>query len=345
MHDSRLGLVGAGLVGRRHMDAIARTAGVMLAGVVETNEQSAAKLRDEGHAVFASLQDMLSEGSIDGIILATPTPLHVEQATSCIEAGCPVLIEKPIAVSSHDAEPMVALAQSKQVPVLVGHHRRHNPIIHKAREIIASGALGDMRAVQGTCWFYKPDPYFAEAPWRTQKGAGPISVNLVHDVDLIRYLVGEVSSVQAVAAPSQRGFDNEDVAAALLTFHNGALGTITVSDSIAAPWSWEHTAGEYPVYPVTGENCYTLGGSLASLSIPDLRLWHHAGGEPDWWTPISATSHPRQNADPLLNQIAHFGAVIRGEEQPLVSGEEGLKSMRVVEAIQHAAASGETVRL
>ncbi|MEL7274413.1 MAG: Gfo/Idh/MocA family oxidoreductase [Pseudomonadota bacterium] len=339
-----LGVVGAGLVGRRHMDAIERAAGVDIIGVVEPSNEGASYVCQQGHQLFPSLEAMLLDADVSGVILATPTPLHVQQARLCIDAGVPVLIEKPISVSAQEAAPIVALAEEKNVPILVGHHRRHNPIIRKAWQIIASGALGEVRAVQATCWFYKPDPYFAEAPWRTKKGAGPISVNLIHDVDLLRHLVGDVKTVQAVAAPSARGFENEDVAAAVLHFQNGAVGTITVSDSIVAPWSWEHTAAEYPVYPVTPENCYQLGGSKASLSVPDLRLWQHEGGGQDWWTPIGATSQIRESADPLINQIAHFAAIIQGQEKPLVSGREGLRSLQVVEAIQRAADSGQAVQ-
>ena len=84
------------------------------------------------------------------------------------------------------------------------------PIIQKAATLIRDGAIGDVRVAQATCWFYKPDDYFETAPWRTKQGAGPISVNLVHDIDLIRYLCGEVVSVQAQTAPSRRGFENEE---------------------------------------------------------------------------------------------------------------------------------------
>ncbi|MGI9490331.1 MAG: Gfo/Idh/MocA family protein [Geminicoccaceae bacterium] len=112
-------------------------------------------------------------------------------------------------------------------------------------------------------------------------------VNLVHDVDLIRYLCGEVTDVQAQATPSARGYENEQVAAAVLRFENGAIGTITVADSVVSPWSWELISGEYPVYPRTAESCYLLGGSRGSISVPDLKLWTHRG-ERSWWKPISA---------------------------------------------------------
>ena len=81
-----------------------------------------------------------------------------------------------------------------------------------------------------------------------------------------------------------------------------------------------------------------------SLSVPDLKLWRHEGGN-SWWNPISATQHPRGSADPLVAQMAQFAAVVRREEQPLVSGAEGLATLAVVEAIQRSAETGETVVL
>jgi predicted dehydrogenase len=218
----------------------------------------------------------------------------------------------------------------------VGHHRRHNPLIQKAKELIVSGEIGNIRALQATCWFYKPDEYFDIAPWRTQKGAGPVSVNLVHDIDLMRYFCGEIISVQAQMAPSIRGFDNEDLAAAVLKFESGVIGTVTVSDSIVSPWSWELTSREYPIYPMTSESCYLLGGSEGSLSVPDLKVWSHKG-ERNWWNPISGTIAPRDASDPLINQITNFADVIRGDTDALVTGLDGLKTLLVIEAIQKAA--------
>ncbi|SDJ29903.1 Gfo/Idh/MocA family protein [Aliiruegeria lutimaris] len=340
----RIAVAGVGLVGRRHVDAIARTAGAVLAGVVDPSEEGRAYADANGLRHFDTLEELLRAQVTDGVILSTPTPLHVEQAQACVAQGLPVLVEKPLATSAEAAAVLVAEAERKEVPILVGHHRRHNPLIRKAWELIDAGEIGQVRAVQATSWFYKPDGYFEVAPWRKQKGAGPISVNLVHDVDLMRHLCGEVISVQAQATPSLRGFENEDVAAAVFRFENGGIGTITVSDSIVAPWSWELTSQEYPIYPRTSESCYLIGGSHGALSLPDLRLWRH-GGERDWWSPISATSMVRESSDPLLNQITHFAAVIRGEEAPLVSGREGLRTLRVVEAIQASAETGTTVTI
>ncbi len=341
----RLAIAGFGLVGRRHGDAMMQVADTELVAVIDPSETGRQLGEQQGATPYSTLEAFLAEGGADGIILATPNALHVEQALACVEQGLPTLVEKPIATQASDAAALVEVARTKGVPLLVGHHRRHNPLIQTAKALIEEGEIGAIRAVQATCWLYKPDSYFETAEWRKQRGAGPISVNLVHDVDLIRYLCGEVSTVRAVASPSARGFENEDVASALLEFESGAVGTITVSDSIVAPWSWELTSKEYPIYPPTRENCYMIGGSHGSLSVPDLRVWHYADGKRDWWAPISSTAKKRATTDPLVNQIKNFAAVIRGEAEPVVTGEEGVRTLAVVEAIQRSAASGEVIHL
>ncbi|MEQ8368422.1 MAG: Gfo/Idh/MocA family oxidoreductase [Roseicyclus sp.] len=338
MRPIKLAICGYGLVGQRHVTAARHVDGVVLDHAVEPADAGREAATRAGLTCYHDLDALMAATKIDGLVIATPTSLHREQTLAALQHGCPVLVEKPITTTSDEARAIVAAVKTSGVPVLVGHHRRHNPLIQKARQMIAEGQVGDIRAVQATCWFYKPDHYFDTAPWRKERGAGPVSVNLVHDIDLIRHLCGEVESVSAHAAPSRRGFANEDVAAAVLTLTNGAIATISVSDSSVAPWSWEMTSGEYPIYPHTDQSCYLIGGSRGALSLPDLKLWRHHGEQPDWWAPISAVAGGYVHSDPLVNQIRHFRDMIHGASDPLVSAEEGLLSLRAVEAIQMSAA-------
>ncbi len=340
----KLSLAGAGLVGRWHADAIRALAPeVDLLSIVDPDRQAASYADGLGIPWYSSLKEMFAAETPDGVILATPNQVHLENALDCTEARCPMLIEKPIAVTSQEAERIVHAAGDKGVPVLVGHHRRHNPLIRQAKKIIDGGTLGPIVTVQGTCWLLKPDAYF-EPDWRRRPGAGPVMVNAIHDVDLLRHLCGDVAGVQAVTSSAARGFATEDSAVALLSFRSGALGTLNVSDSAAAPWSWELTSGENPVYPTTRESCYLIGGTRGSLSLPDLRVWSH-GEDGHWKTGITAAGHPVADADPLREQIRHFAAVIRGEEEPLVSGLEGMKSLQVIEAILLSAREARAVQL
>ena len=341
----QIAIAGAGLVGRRHIEAVDRLGDVSICAVVDPGAEAKTFAATRDLPVYDTLEELFAAQMPDGVVLATPTPMHVEQGLQCVNHGCPVMVEKPLGTSAEDAVTLVLAAEHAGVPLLVGHHRRHNPLIQKAHQILQDGGIGTFRAVHANCWFYKPDYYFDQAPWRKQKGAGPISVNLVHDIDLIRYLCGEVDTVQGQAAPSTRGFENEEAAAAVLSFKNGAIGTITVSDSIVSPWSWEMTSREYPIYPPSPESCYMIGGSRGSLSVPDLRLWTHQDGAQDWWTPISATAQVRGASDPLVNQMAHFADVIRGKAAPLVSGREGLRTLQVIEAMQKACLGGQKVKI
>jgi predicted dehydrogenase len=130
----------------------------------------------------------------------------------------------------------------------------------------------------------------------------------------------------------------------VLQFANGALGTVNVSDSIVAPWSWEHTTGENPQYPPTDQFCYTLGGTHGSLTVPKLEVWSNVG-QRSWFEPFTVAREFAALQDPLRLQIQHFCRVIRGEVAPLVSGREGLQTLRVVDAIKRAARTGGQVRL
>ena len=157
-------------------------------------------------------------------------------------------------------------------------------------------------------------------------------------------MCGEIDAVQAQTSNAVRGNAIEETAVVLLRFANGALGTVNVSDSIVAPWSWEHTTGENPVYPRTDQSCYALGGTHGSLTIPKLEVWHDEAKR-DWWQPLKSERVYAPDQDPLRLQIAHFCRVARGEEAPLVSGREGLATLKVIEAVKRAAKSGRLVEV
>ena len=221
----KLALIGAGLIGRRHVAAMRKAeAKAGFSVIVDPDEDARVFASEQGAVWRASIEEMLAEDRVDGAVIATPNQLHLPHGLACLSAGLPVLMEKPIAVTSAEAAQLVKAAAQKATPLLVGHHRRHNPLIQKAKALIDSGALGQIIAVQAICWLAKPEPYFAPE-WRRRKGAGPVLVNAIHDIDLLRHLCGEIVSVQAQSGHAARGFETEDAAAALLRFANGALGS------------------------------------------------------------------------------------------------------------------------
>ncbi len=341
--DVELAVVGAGLIGRCHAEAIIATPGARLACIVDPADAAREFAKTCAVAWYATMSEMFERHPVDGVILATPNQVHVEGALMCLDNACPVLVEKPLAVNVAQAQELVEAGQRAGVAILTGHHRRHGATVQKAKSIIDTGQLGQIVSAQCTCWFHKPRGYF-DVDWRAGPGGGPVFINLIHDINTMQYLLGPVATVQAMASNRTRGLPVEDTAAILLGFASGALASITVSDTVSAPWSWEMTSGENPAFPRTSVSSTLIGGTQASLSLPDLSIWRHAGA-PDWLTPIKADTVQVEIHDPLIAQIGQFMAVIRDGAAPLVSGQDGLQTLRVIQAVKRAFDTGGSVDL
>lgn len=342
-----IAVVGAGLMGRRHIELVERSSECRLAAVVDPSPLARDVSQDFQVPFFQTLGDLFAAGRPDAVILATPNRLHVAQGLECIQAAVPALIEKPVAATLEDGQRLSEAVRTSKVRLLVGHHRRHNPIIAKAREIVESGILGRLVAVTGSAMFYKPEHYFAEGPWRSEPGGGPILINMVHEIDSLRALLGEITAVQALASNQTRGFPVEDTVAISLRFANGALGSFLLSDTAASAQSWEQTSRENTSFASYEDvDCCTLAGTQGSLSIPTMRLKTYRTEEDrSWWKPFETTTLAIEHADAFERQLAHFCAVLRGETDPAITVDDGLKNLTVTEAIARAAATGEVVSI
>jgi len=343
----RVAVAGAGTIGQAHAAVLQRCAGATLAALVDPAALAARIAAQVGVPLYPSLDALFAQDRVDAVVLATPNALHVAQARRCMAAGLPVLLEKPIATTVQEAQSLVDAVERSGAKLLIGHHRAHSPIMAKAREVIEAGQLGRLVAVMGSAVFHKPAAYFAEAPWRSQAGGGPILINMIHEVHNLRMLCGEISAVQAMASNAARGQTVEDTVAIGLRFANGALGSFMLSDSAACARSWEQTSQENPIYAnAPDEDCYVIAGTRGSLSVPTMRLRTFAdGAEPSWRTPFEHASVALQRDDPLARQMAHFVQVVRGEAAPLVSARDGLQNLRVTEAIAQAARTAGLVSL
>ncbi|POA29763.1 MULTISPECIES: Gfo/Idh/MocA family protein [unclassified Pseudomonas] len=336
----RIALIGAGNMGQQHYQHLKTLNEATLCAVADPGPQAVGIAAEWGVPYFTDHRALLEQLKPDAVIVANPNNLHVSTALDCLAAGVPVLLEKPVGVHLDEVRTLVAASTATGVPVLVGHHRRHNPLIARAHELVRSGALGQLTMVTALWQVRKPDSYF-ETPWRREAGAGMLLTNLIHDLDLLRHLCGEVHQVQAITSNAVRRFANEDCAAVLLQFDNGALGSLTGSDAVAAPWSWELDSGENPVYPRQADQpCYLLAGTAGALSIPQLKRWHYAEADAGWHQPLQ-TVQEGFNADEALRlQLQHFVKVARGEAKPLVSVADAARTLALIDAIREAAASG-----
>ncbi|MGQ0674678.1 MAG: Gfo/Idh/MocA family protein [Rhodospirillales bacterium] len=344
MAATRIAIVGAGLIGQRHLKVLLDDpAAYTVAAIADPAPASEAQAKAKNIPWFSDCDRMLDEAKPQGVIVATPNQLHVVAALACIARKIPVLVEKPLADSVRAAVELVDAGKRAGVPILTGHHRRHNPIMRKAAETIRGGGVGRLTAVVAMWLSRKPDDYY-NAAWRRQPGGGTVLINGIHDIDCLRMMCGEIDSIQAFAANGARSFAVEDTAAAAVRFANGALGTVAISDAVSTPWSWEWGSRENPFYPHEGRDCYLVTGTKGSLAVPSLEHWWHEPGE-GWGDPLTRRRIPVKPEDAYIGQMRNFAEVIGGKAEAVVSGEDGARTLAATLAITESAAQGRPIRV
>ena len=218
-------------------------------------------------------------------------------------------------------------------------------MVQSVRRTINDGKIGKLVAVSVLWMLMKPKDYF-QVKWRTKSGGGPVLINMIHDIDNLRYICGEIQRVYAETSSAVREFEVEDTASVSLRFANGALGSIMASDCTPSNWSYEQDTGENPYYHRTHGNCYFFFGTEAALSFPDMNLVRFENPTQAGWQYPMVTEHIDVVAqDPLVVQLKHFGNVIRGEEEPRITGKDGLRTLAVAQAVLDSGNSGSPIEL
>lgn len=344
---------GPGLIGKKHCALIREKEGCELASVVAPESpENRATAAEFGAAFHTSLEEALDSANgpqarIDAAIISSPNAFHFDQTLACIERRIPVLVEKPVTDALASARELTRRAKDAKVPVLVGHHRTHSTLLSVADDFLRSKHFGRLVSVMGSAQFYKPAHYFVDGAWRTRIGGGPVLINLIHEIGLMRHFCGEIASVVALASSSVRNFEVEDSVSISLRFTNGALGSFMLSDTAASSKSWEMTAGENPAYPhFPDEDCYHFAGTQGSLDFPSMRVRSYASGsDQSWWVPFVSERLAVERKDPLAAQLDHFVSVIKGQEGPIVTAYDGYRNMLVIEAIARSIREARIVEL
>lgn len=328
-------VMGAGAIGRMHVDRMLVHPEVSVAGIADPTPAAAEFARERGVPYFGDHRALLEASGAKAAIVATPNATHADVGIDCIRRGLPVLMEKPVADTAQEARRLCDAARDAGVPLMVGHQRRHNPIIRRAKELLAQGVIGRPVCATGLATWLKPDSYF-EPAWRRQAGGGPVLINLIHDIDLLRYLLGEVQSIQAMTSNAVRGFEVEDTAGVVMRFANGALVTLSVTDAAVTPWNWDLSAGEADHYAQVDVDTHFISGTEGSLTLPHLNVWRHPGKR-GWHEPLALERQMLHRRDPYVEQLRHLRAVAEGREQPVCSGEDGMRTLLAALAVGRAA--------
>lgn len=317
MAGTRVGMIGAGGVARRHARVLTGLPGVQVVGVTDVVPAAARGLAGEyGAKVFPDVEALLGAG-LDAAYVCVPPFAHGEAERAVLAAGLPLFVEKPISINWDTASEIGILAAKSEVPTAVGHHWRYLGIVEQARALLRDRPI---RLVSGA-WLDKVPPV---AWWpRRDRSGGPVVEQAAHVLDLARHLAGEITEVTAAGngtPPPVEGADVDGATAATLRFASGAVGTLAATCVLG----WKERAGL---------EIYADGLALAltetGLTVRD------AGG-------------PRTvDSDPASAHVAvdrAFIDAVRGDGDDIrVPYAEALRTHAVALAVAEAAATGRAV--
>ncbi|MGC6537189.1 MAG: Gfo/Idh/MocA family protein [Candidatus Puniceispirillaceae bacterium] len=321
---AQLLVMGSGLIGRRHISAIQQSDFCHLAGVIEPDDS---RHDDNTIRYFKDLDDV--DVPADGVIIATPTGLHFENAKQAASRGLHMLIEKPVTATPDEADRLTALLAPTNLHCLVGHHRRYHPSVQQLRQWVKDGEIGDVITSSLIWAMRKPDAYFADN-WRASDGS-PVMINLIHDIDLLRFVMGEIIDITGFASSHHRQALRVESGAVAMRFASGACATISFADSALSPWGFEAGTNENPHIGATFQDMWWLTGTSGSISFPSLTRWC---GADDWSQPVKATSFDVDKTVPLDAQLSHFVDVINGKTEPMITVGDAAESLRATYQLQ-----------
>ena len=336
-----VGLIGAGNISETHARAARAIPSVQIAAVYGANFEKVARLAREHNATpYESLDAFLNHRPLDLVIIGCPSGLHAEHGIAAARHGLHVLTEKPIDISTARADALIAAADQANAKLAVLFQDRTKPHIRQLKTWLAQGLLGKPLFADARVKWYRPPEYYSNSRWRgtfALDGGGALINQGIHTVDLLLYLLGDVSRVQARTATLLHQIEAEDTALALLGFANGALGTLYA------------TTAAYPGYPRRVE----ITGSEGTVVLEHDRIVSADLRNPSAAATASADLAALSNAALDQNQSATSAAVsdFRGHQAlledflqaiehnraPLCDGREARRSLALVESIYQAA--------
>ncbi|KAF9874588.1 quinate utilization oxidoreductase [Colletotrichum karsti] len=337
-------VIGVGLIGPRHARTVIQNPETTLVAIVDPAPAGRELATELNVAHYASVDDLVqSPHPPEAAIVCTPNHTHVKITKQLASHGLHPLIEKPISSDLPSGLDLLDHLKQTGVKALVGHHRRFNPYIYAAKSSLDAGSVGKIIAVNGVWALYKPDEYF-EGPgaWRKGKDGGVILINMIHEVDILHYLLGPIVRVHAEKTMSERGHEAEEGAALTLRFKSGVVGSFLISDNTPSPFNFEAGTGENPLIPQTRGTFYQVFGANGTLSVPDMALWTYEDKK-SWHSNMATHTIDVGKGVPFEMQLSHFCQYIRGEVAPSCTPQAGLAALIVCDAIKQSLESNTTV--
>lgn len=334
-------LVGCGRIARRHADLLRdQVAGARLAAVCDIVPERAAEFGSTyGIPHFTDMHAMMAMPGIDVVVVLTESGRHAEHTIALAPHGKHIVVEKPMALTVEDADAMIAACAQAGVRLFVVKQNRFNVPVVKAREALEAGRLG--RLVLGTVrvrWC-RPQAYYDQAPWRGTWAldGGVLANQASHHIDMLQWMMGDVTSVHARGRTASARIQAEDTAVATLEFASGALGVLEATTATR---------------PRDLEGSLSLLGDkgtieIAGFAVNQMRHWHFETPDPGDETVMERYSVNPPNVYGFGHQAyyEHLVQAVLDDRPGLVDGDEGRRSLVLLTAIYESMASGETVKL
>ena len=349
-----IGIVGAGWIAEHaHLPCFLSLDNVSVRAIYDTDEARAARLAKQAGALACSRLSEIGQVPLDAVILCTPNHTHYEIAKHFLEKGIHVLCEKPMTTTAKEAESLRRLAEETGTVLMMGFVNRYRDDIRELRSRIAAGQIGEVQICE-VSWRRKrgiPRP----GSWFTQKqlSGGGVLIDLgSHMLDQLFFLTGAEEPVSCLASfhsrplHAQEGYSNwlgssesekvevEDTAVGMIQFANGMLGKVHVS------WQ-DDVAGDFVQIQLKGERGSLTLNTLFGFSDQGLYKQPHLllapAGQEIQYFPLSA------KPDPLVafqRQAEQFAACIREKSQPVPSGQDGEKVVRLIELLYQSVRKG-----
>jgi predicted dehydrogenase len=344
MDTVRIGIVGLGMGASHAKRIVSGQAGPLtLAAVAARSAESRAKFPEVPG--FATAEALFTSGLVDAVLIATPHPSHVALGIAALRAGLHVLMEKPLAVHTAEAEQLLAAHEDKRRVFAMMFNQRTDPYHLKIRAWLQSGQLGELRRVQWTItdWF-RTEAYYASGSWRATwrgEGGGVLLNQAPHQLDLFQWLFGQPVRVRAHAGFGRyHAIEVEDDVTAYMEFASGATGLFVTSTGESPGTNRLEIAGE------RGRVFYENDRLVFIRNVTAMTDFSRTATEgfsrpPTTEEVFTAPDHGGQHAAILAN----FGeAILRGT--PLIApAAEGLASLALANAMLLSAWTGETISL
>ncbi len=347
-----VGLIGCGRISFKHIESFVANADCMALisccdPLLDRAQAKAAEYRKSVPAaevgVYADYKTMLREKKPDIVTIATESGYHARIVIDCLEAGVHVIVEKPMALSTQDADAMLAAARKADRKLAVCFQNRFNAPIQKLHAAKKAGRFGRLLHGMVQIRWNRNEGYYAEAPWRgTWKLDGGTLMNqCTHGIDLLQWMMGEDAvRVQAQTRRFLRPIEAEDFGAAIIEFASGAVGIIE---------------GTADVYPTNLNETLSLFGEkgtvvIGGLAVNKMETWRFSDAEAVGDTE-SKVLNPNEKDPPTVYGFGHVAlfrdvvdAITSGRE-PFVSGEKGRKALEIILAIYKSQKTGLPVDL